>query len=70
MTTSKHSSDPKVILTWVRKAKGVYVPLPGSGGGNVRVAKSDFKTVMQQCAEQGGELETEYTLHHNGNIYA
>ena len=66
---SQYSRDPKVILRWARSAacRGIYVPLPGTGGGAVKVSKKDFIEIMKVCE---GNLETEYTLHKNMCIYA
>lgn len=69
---SQYSSDPQVILRWARSAacRGIYVPLPGTGGGCVKVSKKDFIAAMKDCLAGGGNLETEYTLHKNMCIYA
>lgn len=64
---SKYSNDPRVILGWAKRAKGIYIPLPGTGGGNVMANKRDFIAAMENCGDS--ELETEYTLHPNNFIY-
>lgn len=61
METPKHlySSNPKQLITWARKAKKIWITLPGTAGCNfVEAKKCDFIACMQL---QQNDLETEYS---------
>lgn len=67
---SVYSNNPSTILKWAKEAKGIYIPMPGTGGGVVQVKKSDFIYTLNLCIKEGNhKLDCDYSLHNNGYIY-
>lgn len=61
------SDDCSVILGWVKKAKKIYVPCPGTGGGVVQVNKKDLIALLKECGDN--KMETHWCLMPSGVIY-